>query len=160
MNKKLATIAESEARKYYHGNHMGALTNLHPISDMFPYTETWNVNSWDNRWCAAFVYYCLRQTACNLPAKHPSVSHNFAWCEAWEEWAKLSGIDNWHDKSEKPEVGDIVLFDNLWLPSECDHIGIIIDVTNEGIETAEGNFCNISAIIKRPYKNVRGYIRV
>lgn len=160
MNKTLANIAETEARKFYHGNHMGSLTNLHPISDMFPYTDTWDVNSWDNRWCAAFVFYCLRQSGYDLPVKHPSITRNFAWCEAWEEWAKLPESYNWHDKIATPEIGDIVLFDNLWLPSECDHIGIITNITSELIETAEGNFCNISAIIQRPYDNIRGYIRV
>ena len=85
MSEKLAKIAKLEAHRFYHGNHMGASTNLHPISDMFPYTETWNVNSWDNRWCAAFVFYCLCKSEYELQAKHPEVSRNFAWCESWEE---------------------------------------------------------------------------
>ena len=160
MNEKLAKIAELEARSFYHGNHMGSLTNLHPISDMFPYTEMWNVNSWDNRWCAAFVFYCLWKSGYELQAKHPKVSRNFAWCESWEEWAKLSHVNTWYDKTTAPEMGDIVLFDDLFIPSKCDHIAIIINFTDEWIETAEGNFCNISAIVKRSYKNIRGYIRV
>lgn len=160
MNSELSRISLTEARKFYHGNHMGASTNLHPIADLFPYSDTWDINSWDNRWCAAFVFYCLYKAGYSLPVKHEKVSCNFARCEAWEEWAKLSEVNKWYNKEAVPEIGDIVLFDNLFIPSACDHMGIVVQVNESWIETAEGNYCNISAVIKRPYDNIRGYIRL
>jgi len=91
MNKHLADIAKTEACKFFHGNVMGVPTNLHPISDLFPYSETWNVNSWDGVWCAAFVYWCCINAGYELPVRYEneSVSCNFAGCIAWEQWAKL-----------------------------------------------------------------------
>ena len=29
---------------------MGDKTNLHPMADLFPYTETWTKDSWDICW--------------------------------------------------------------------------------------------------------------
>ncbi|MCL2217542.1 MAG: CHAP domain-containing protein [Defluviitaleaceae bacterium] len=161
-NYSLADVAEAEARKFYHGNVMGAATNLHPISDLFPYSETWDVNSWDNTWCAAFVYWCCIMAGYKLPVRyeHEAVSCNFAGCGAWEQWAKLPEINCWVAKESDPEAGDIVLFDNVFENKEHDHIAIIIDVQGDFITTAEGNFNNVSAIVKRTYDNVRGYIRL
>ena len=158
----LANIAKVEACKFYHGNVMMASTNLHPIADLFPYSETWDINSWDNCWCAAFVYWCCIKAGYNLPVryKHESVSCNFAGCIAWEEWAKLPEINCWIPKEERPKIGDIILFDYVFNNKEHDHIGIIIDVNNDFITTAEGNFNNVSAIVKRTYNNIRGYIRM
>ena len=41
-----------------------------------------------------------------------------------------------------------------------DHIGILINFSDEWVETAEGNFNNVSAIVKRPKETVYGYIRL
>jgi len=162
MNKYLANIAKTEARKFFHGNVTGATTNLHPISDLFPYSENWDVNSWDNKWCAAFVYWCCINAGYNLPVRYANktVSCNFAGCIAWEQWAKLPEVDYWIYKSKQAQIGDIVLFDYVFNNEEHDHIAIIVDVHEDYITTAEGNFNNVSAIVKRPYDNVRGYIRL
>jgi len=162
MNKKLAHIAKVEAHKCYHGNVMGAKSNLQPIADLFPYSDTWDINSWDNCWCAAFVYWCCISTGYDFPVRYESadVSCNFAGCIAWEEWAKLPETNYWINKNEKPEIGDIVLFDYIFKNEENDHIAIIIGFDNHAIETSEGNFNNVSAIVRRPYDNVRGYIRL
>ena len=162
MNKHLADIAKNEALKFFHGNIMSVPTNLHPISDLFPSSEAWNVNSWDNNWCAAFVYWCCINAGYELPVKHENeaVSCNFAGCIAWEQWAKLPEIDCWVERNNKPQIGDIVLFDHVFRGEEHDHIAIIIDVCECFITTAEGNFNNVSAIVKRTYDNVRGYVRL
>ena len=162
MNNHLANTARSEAYKFYHGNIMGASTNLHPISDLFPYSEAWDVNSWDNNWCAAFVYWCCVKHGYNLPVRyeHEAVSCSFAGCIAWEQWAKLPEVKYWVNKDEYPKIGDIVLFDYIFKNEEHDHIAILLDFNECMIETAEGNFNNVSAIVKRPYDNVRGYVRI
>lgn len=186
MNTYLASIAKTEARKFFHGNIMGSPTNLHPIADLFGYTETWTIDSWDNNWCAAFVYWCCINAGYELPIRHKNeaVSCNFAGCIAWEQWGKLPEVGYWVEREGQmvtesnhltsnalsqpksdylclsPQIGDIVLFDYICQNKEHDHIAIITDVSQEYIETAEGNFNNISAIVKRPYNNVRGYIRL
>ncbi|MCL2407878.1 MAG: CHAP domain-containing protein [Defluviitaleaceae bacterium] len=162
MNQRLADTAKREVGKFFHGNVMGSVTNLHPISDLFPYSETWDVNSWDNTWCAAFVYWCCINAGYDMPVRYDSelVTCNFAGCRAWDQWAKLPEVDCWVDRTEKPEIGDIVLFDRVFENKEHDHIAIIIDICDDLITTAEGNFNNVSAIVKRGYGNVRGYIRL
>ncbi|MCL1787415.1 MAG: CHAP domain-containing protein [Defluviitaleaceae bacterium] len=161
-NMYLAGIAKAEACKFYHGNVMGAATNLHPIADLFGYTGTWTIDSWDNNWCAAFVYWCCINAGYELPIRYENeaVTCNFAGCIAWEQWAKLPEINCWVARGNPPQVSDIVLFDHICQGKPHDHIGIITHVGNAFIETAEGNFNNVSAIVTRPYDNVRGYVRL
>jgi len=52
-------------------------------------------------------------------------------------------------------IGDIVLFDNSFENKEHDHMAIIVGFCDNFITTAEGNFDNISAIVKRTYEHVR-----
>ena len=59
MNIELAHIAIKEANKYFHGNCMGSITNLNPIADLFPYSNTWTIDSWDNCWCAERLKPCI-----------------------------------------------------------------------------------------------------
>lgn len=163
MNIKLANIAAEEAGKFYHGTAMGVFTNLEPISDLFPTSKTWNLDSWNNCWCAAFVYFCCRQAGIDLPVKYPDerVSNNFAGCNAWDEWAKLPEVNRWYGADEICQAGDIVLFDNVFENKEHDHIGVIIEVFDDYIITAEGNFNNVSAIVKRSLnEHIRGYVRM
>ncbi|QSX06998.1 CHAP domain-containing protein [Sedimentibacter sp. zth1] len=162
MNSSLANIAKKEAQKFYHGNVMGTKTNLQPIADLFPYSDTWTIDSWDNCWCAAFVYHCVKLSGYELPIRYQnkSVNCSFAGVIAWEQWAKLLEIHAWIEKTQSPQVGDIVLFDNVFENKAHDHIGIVLNITETMIETAEGNFGNVSAIVKRSYENVRGYVRL
>lgn len=161
-NTHLANIAKAEAGKFFHGNVMGAATNLHPIADLFGYTKTWTIDSWDNNWCAAFVYWCCLNAGYQLPIRYENegVSCNFAGCIAWEQWAKLPEVGCWVERNLTPQAGDIALFDYLYQNKAHDHIGIVINAGKTFIETAEGNFNNVSAIVKRPYDNVRGYVRM
>ena len=162
MNDNLAHIAINEANKHYHGNAMGSKTNLHPIADLFSYSKTWTIDSWDNVWCAAFIYYCVKLLGFDLPLRFPDerVKMNFAGVPAWEQWAKLPEVNKWLEKNETPQIGDIVLFNKVFDGKEPDHIGIVTRVSESRIESAEGNFNNVSAIVERPYECVYGYIRL
>ncbi len=161
MNIELANIAIREANKYYHGNCMGSISNLKPIADLFPYTETWTLDSWDNRWCAAFVYYCVVLAGIKLPVKpEGDFEVNFAGVGTWNKWAKLPEINKFVPPNEIPQIGDIVLFQKVYDGKSPDHIGILTNFTDEWIETAEGNFNNVSAIVKRTKETVYGYIRL
>lgn len=162
MNSVLAELARNEALSCFHGNCMGSPTNLKPIADLFPYSERWTVDSWDNCWCAAFVYYCVIKSGYALPVKYPDdqVLYNFAAVAAWVQWAKLSYISIWHESYAIPEIGDIVIFDRVFDGKEMDHIAIVVDISKNEIETAEGNFNNVSCIVKRNRHHVRGYIRL
>ena len=112
MNSELARIAKSEANKHYHGNIMGSKINLQPITDLFPYSDAWTIDSWDNVWCAAFVYYCVKLFGYKLPVRFPddNVTMSFAGVPAWEQWAKLPEVCKWIEKDKTPQKGDIVLF--------------------------------------------------
>lgn len=165
MNQRLSVIARKEAEKGFHGNIEGAASNLQPIADLFPVSPPWELENWDNCWCAAFVYYCCLTAGIELPVKYPNeyVKTDFSGCLAWEQWAKLEENGYWHDAEEEdftPEVGDIILYDRVFINDEHDHMGIIIEVHDSYMLTAEGNHDNRSAIVKRPFDyHVRGYVR-
>lgn len=163
MNLKLAEIARQEAAKCYHGNVLGAKTNLQPIADLFPTSPTWQLENWENCWCAGFVYFCCVRAGIELPVRYPDerVTCNFGGCFAWEQWAKLPEMNRWRAPSEKPEIGDIVLFDHVFLNQEHDHIAVIVGATDWSLTTAEGNFNNVSAIVTREMdEHIRGYVRM
>lgn len=163
MNQKLSTIAQQEAHKGYHGFVMGTKPNIEEIISLFP---KWEIEKWDNHWCAAFVYYCCTKVGINLPMRYPDerISCNFAGCIAWEQWAKLPEINFWHCSNEPqftPEAGDIVLYDRVYENAEHDHIGIVIETRNTSIVAAEGNFNNVSAVVERNLdEHIRGFIRI
>lgn len=159
----LADLAAQNSNYPFHGNVMGLTSSLHPIVELFP---KWEIDNWDNKWCAAFVYYCCIEAGYKIPVKHPNeaIKCNFAGCSAWETWAKLKENNFYHEMGEgefEPAIGDIILYDNVFMNQEHDHIGIIVDVDNGYLRVAEGNVGNISAIVKRSINtNVRGFIRL
>jgi len=165
MNKRaiLAKNARIEARKCFHGNLIGVKSNILPIAHLFP---KWPLENWDNKWCAAFVYYCCIKSGFNIPVKFPSdkVDLNFAACSAWEQWAKLPINNFYHSASSDDFIakeGDIVLYDNVFCNSPNDHIGIIVENKVSSIAVAEGNLNNVSGVIEREKnENIRGYIRI
>jgi len=160
--QRLADIAAAEAAKFYHGNCMGALSNLKPIVDLFPYSATWTLDSWDNCWCAAFVYHCVRLAGYELSVRFPDdrVTCNFAGVIAWKQWAQLPAVGKWLHSDDVLEKGDIVLFNQVFNGHSPDHIGILINCGADFVETAEGNFGNVSAIISRAWDRVDGFIRL
>lgn len=163
IKKKLADIAEREARKCFHGNVMTVKSNLQPIADLFP---EWSLKQWDDKWCAAFVYYCFIEAGYDMPVKYPDekVRCNFAGCIAWQEWAMLPGNKFYYSNEDEdfyPEKGDIVLYDHVFNNHEHDHIGVVLQNNEHTIEVAEGNINNVSGIIERDKNNhIRGYIRI
>lgn len=161
--EKLSDIAKREAQKCFHGNVMKVESNLQSIANLFP---KWSLENWDNKWCAAFVYYCCVNAGFNLPVRYPDerVTCNFAGCIAWELWAKLPKNNFYYLASIDdfiPQKGDIVIYDEVFLKEPHDHIGIIIENQRDYILVAEGNINNVSGVIKRKKDNhIRGYIRI
>ena len=81
-------------------------------------------------WCAMFVSFCLYYARVeNVPFE--------ASCTAWVQKLKESGLYREND-AYTPKAGDIVFFD-LENTGEAGHVGIVVEVTDEGIRTIEGN---------------------
>lgn len=163
MNQRLANVARQEAQRGFHGFVMGTQPNFEEIISLFP---AWDLDKWDNHWCAAFVYYCCTKAGINLPVRYPDqrITCNFAGCNAWEQWSKLPHVHNWHDFHKAhftPEPGDLVLYDRVFEDKEHDHIGIVLEHLDNKMMVAEGNFNNVSAIVERDLdEHIRGFIRI
>ena len=160
MNERLAQTAREEALKSYHGYVAGTESNLHPLVAYFP---QWDMRNWDAHWCAAFVYHCCRLSGIELPVRYPDdrVTCNFAGCIAWEQWAQLETVKRWREFGDgiEPQPGDIILFDSVFDGVVHDHIGILLEEQEDGVLLAEGNFNNVSAIVRRKKdKHLRGFI--
>lgn len=161
--QRLAAIAREKAQKPFHGYIEGKESNLAPIIKYFP---KWNLRDADKLWCAAFVYYCCVEAGFVIPYRpNECVTCNLAGCIAWEEYAIGDHRIEYHKRDEKflPEAGDIVLFDRVFIGQEHDHIGIILEVKDDEIITAEGNTFsdNISRVLHRPIDDhIRAYIRI
>jgi len=159
--KKLAHVAKTEAQRFYHGRVMKTEHNLHEIINLF---TGWDIEGADRMWCAAFVYYCCVKAGFEIPYRPKEcLSGSLAGCKSWEEWAIADEKITYYPADENfiPEIGDIVLFDNVCIDHEHDHIGIIIENTNESIMVAEGNINNVSGIIERKKdSHIRAYIRL
>jgi hypothetical protein len=139
----LATIAEKEALRPYHGNVMTLKSNLSPIINLFP---KWNLKAAENKWCAAFVYYCCVECGYNLPYKleHPKIGFSFAGCGGWDDWAKLKKFFiSSRSAGFNPERGDIILYDRVFDPGPHDHIGIILRNETDSLIVTEGNVNNL-----------------
>lgn len=155
--EKLAENARAEALKPWHGSVMGLESNLGPIIEPFP---RWKKKEAESLWCAAFVYYCCITAGYKFPVRpNECVSCNLAGCGAWEEWAKADPRIGWLPGTCLPQPGHIVIFDRVFENKPHDHIGIVVDVRDGCIVTAEGNLNNISAVVERPRDgHIRGYV--
>jgi len=157
----LVDIAKSEAQRCFHGAVMQMESNLQPIAELFP---KFTLEEADGMWCAAFVYYCCKKAGFKIPIKPKECTRSLAGCLQWEQWAM--GDNNVEcfraDASGfTPELGDIVLFDNVFIGQEHDHIGIIIENRDTSIITAEGNINNVSGVVERKKdSHIRAYIRI
>ena len=159
--KKLAEIAGKAAQIPFHGYLEGKESNLDPIIRFFP---KWTLREADGLWCAAFVYYCCRKAGFEIPIRPDECKTcHLAGCIAWEEFA-LGDIQTAYRKGTEgfvPEAGDIVIYDRVFQDREHDHMGIILQSTENTIIAAEGNLNNTSGIIERPKdEHIRGYIRI
>ncbi len=159
--QKLAAIAREKAQKPFHGYIDGKESNIASIIGYFP---EWNLREADRLWCAAFVYYCCVEVGFLIPYfPNECVTCHLAGCIGWKEYAIGDSRIEYHKSDENflPEAGDIVLFDRVFVGEEHDHIGIILDVKDDEIITAEGNTNNISGILHRPIdEHIRAYIRI
>lgn len=157
----LAVAAEKEAKRFLHGYVSGTESNLHEIIASFP---GWTLQEVDGVWCAAFVYHCCHKNGMCFPIRPAEcITCNLAGCIAWEEWA-LADQRLLYFKEENmctPQPGDIVIFDRVFNGSEHDHMGIVLDVRDDMLITAEGNFNNVSALVERKRdEHIRCYIRI
>lgn len=159
----LAAVAAKNARKPFHGHMAGRASNLAPMIQHFP---RWNIKAADGLWCAAFVYHCCLQAGFVIPySPNECVTCSLAGCGGWEEFAMGDSriAYHWRDGNFLPEPGDIVLFDRVFNGQEHDHMGIVLEVRDGELITAEGNVSNdnISKIIHRPMdEHIRAYIRI
>ncbi|WP_310603787.1 CHAP domain-containing protein [Anaerosporobacter sp.] len=161
--KRLAEVARQKAQIPFHGYIKDKESNIEPIIKHFP---KWNIKEADRAWCAAFVYYCCIETGFQIPySPNECISCSLAGCGGWEEYAIGDSRIEYHrrDGSFTPEIGDIVIYDKVFINQEHDHIGIILEIFDNTIIVAEGNTFNdnISGVIERPIdEHIRAYIRI
>lgn len=160
--KKLAEIARKNAALPFHGFVNGKESNIEPIIRLFP---KWNIKDADGAWCAAFVYYCCVEAGFEIPYSPDECrTCSLAGCGGWEEYAIGDSRIEYHrhDETFVPEAGDIVLYDKVFMNQEHDHIGILLEMKEDGIIAAEGNMLNnTSGIRERPIdEHIRAYIRI
>ena len=157
----LAKVVEKAAQTPFHGYLEGKESNLEPIIRFFP---KWTLREADGLWCAAFVYYCCRESGFEIPIRPDECKTcHLAGCIAWEELAQGDTQIEYHRRKENfvPRAGDIVIYDRVFENREHDHMGIVLQNTHSTIIVAEGNLNNISGIIERPKdEHIRGYIRI
>lgn len=161
MNHTLAQVARSEARKNYHGDTSAAIGNLQTLVDCFPDEQDVSVETLDQNWSGAFAYLCVKLAGIKLVPHYPDprIGGSFAWSDCWVRYARLPKIRLWHGADEEPEIGDLVAFQ----PEEkmTLQIGIVLSVSEDVLETAEGNYHNHSAIVERKRDSrIFGYIRL
>jgi hypothetical protein len=134
----------------------GLDSNLTPLIDDFP---GWTLEQWDNKWCAAFVYHCVKSSGFNLESK--TDEYHFAGCESWDKWGKSSDKAVYIEDVHNGEIGDIVLYDRVFNGREHDHIGIVIEKSKDSYTVAEGNINNVSGIVERKINDhIRCFIRI
>ena len=157
----LAEVAGEMALIPFHGALDGQASNLGPLVAPFP---TWKVEEADGVWCAAFVYYCCRETGFEFPIRPKECrTCHLAGCVAWEEWAMGDPRIAYHPRQDGfvPEPGDIVLYDRVFENRAHDHIGIVLENRGRTLLAAEGNVNNVSCLVERPLDDhIRGYIRL
>ena len=161
MNLTLARIAAEEARKNYHGNTVAAISNLHPLMELFEMADDVTFDLLNADWSGAFVYLCTEKAGLGMPVRYPDtrVRHCFAAVSAWEQYARLPKIRLWHAASEIPQVGDLAVLERA--PSGAGRMGIVLRVDADTMEIAMGNHHNHSAVVEHSVTDgVRGFIRL
>ncbi|WP_099203994.1 CHAP domain-containing protein [Scatolibacter rhodanostii] len=160
----LAKVAQEKALLPFHGFLADKESNLQPILSLFP---KWNIIDADGMWCAAFVYYCCITAGFQIPySPDECVSCSLAGCGGWEDFALGDSRIAYYlpqDPLFVPAKGDIILYDRVFLDSEHDHMGIIIENKPLTLVVAEGNTLNgnISGILERNKDDhIRAYIRL
>lgn len=161
MNLILAQVAKEEAKKNYHGNTEAAISNLHPLLELFSKEDEVTFEILNADWSGSFAYFCIQKAGMSLPLRYPDprVRHCFAAVSAWEQYARLPKIHLWHSAAELPEVGDLAVLEHA--PGGPGQMGVVLRVEGNVMELAMGNYHNHSAIIEHPLdEGVRGYVRL
>jgi len=116
-------------------------------------------------WCSAFLFHCVRQAGLELPPRgYPGMALSFAVVPAWIEWGSLAHNGYYHaadDDAFVPEIGDLVIFDDLIPNGPHEHIGVIVDMTDHAFITAEGDVDNRTGIfVRRRNRHLNGCVRI
>lgn len=160
MNLILAAIAETEAKKNFHGDTVAAIGNLQPILACFDRASGETTETLNKRWGGAFLYYCLRLSGVELPSLYPDarVGGSFAAPIAWENYARLPKIGLWRTEGA-PEIGDVLLWSGR-REGEL-YVGVLLRSDEERMEIALGDYHNHSSIVERSTAlPLRGYFRL
>lgn len=109
-------------------------------------------------WCGAWVCAVLRSAKVDVPDRFSGEWASVALVESWVGWAKRNGA--WLPRgSGAPQPGDVVIYD--WDgDSFANHIGIVLSVSGDGVESAEGNTRNREVIMQRSSRQIAGYVRL
>lgn len=84
-------------------------------------------------WCAMFVSFCLNYA--EIPAKYFPREAN---CAKWKSALKYVGAYEDDERSYEPQPGDLVFF-NYEDENVPQHVGIVVSVNADTMETIEGN---------------------
>jgi hypothetical protein len=163
----LAQVARREATLGLAGNAQMAGPAIERYLSVL--REALNLNASTNKysdpavgfdWCGAFVYYCCLEAGFRFPPKPvPTYRYTLGAVPAWHHWAVTSGF--FHPTgSTPPSPGDIALFNRVYDDHPLDHIGIVLEVTADGVQTAEGNNANRTGIFSRPFEVIEGFVRL
>ena len=91
-------------------------------------------------WCAAFIYYRLKQAAKALGKTMTPIPPRSGYCPDWQSWAKEHGLWLPVDTEERILPGDLALF-YFSAKRRVAHIGIVVErmTDGSGVYTVEGN---------------------
>ncbi len=163
---RLAQIARKEAESGFRGEKEMAGPEIERYLSVF--RQALNLNGSTDQysdkrmgydWCGAFVYYCCLKAGFNIAAKPiPTYRYTLAAVPAWQNWAYIKRIYIEHGKNA--EIGDIVLYNNVYNDVPLDHMGIVIEVSVNSILSAEGNNDNRTGLFNRSYERIAGYVRL
>lgn len=166
-HRLLAEIASREAAQHFAGNAQKAgpaiekyLSTLRDALNANAETSKYSDTAVGFDWCGAFVYYCCLEAGFHFPPKpDPSYRYTLGAVPAWRHWAVRGGF--FHPSySSTPEPGDIALYNRACSDQPLDHIGIVLQASDEGILSAEGNLSNRTGIVLRNLSQVDGYARL
>ena len=114
-------------------------------------------------WNATFVAHCARAAGLILPPDAGAWAPvPFPTVRAWVAWATrpehacyyLTGTTDF-----TPDVGDLVIFDDLLGQGPQDHLGVLVDQTDHAFVTAEGNVKDCTGIfVRRKDRHINGFI--
>jgi hypothetical protein len=111
-------------------------------------------------WCGAFVYYCCLEAGFRFPPKPvETFRYTLGAVRAWHHWA-VAGDFFLPIGTSTPQPGDIALFNHVFDGNSFDHLGVVVAILPDGVQTAEGNNANRTGIFFRPFAVIEGFVRL